>query len=223
MKGIKQWAYTNLADFYGHAGRIHDSYNHYLKALELDPNDAYAKKGIAWIVYSYEKNPDEALRILNSVMKDYFAPDYYLLKSQIYEFKDDMAAKEEQLDVYINAIKNKAYGAMYNQYNVQVYTQDHMNLTDAIAISKIDIENRPTPHSDDLLAWSYFKNGQLKEALSLTRNNVLGRTSEPMALYHSAEILKAAGEIEEVRALKPDLMNSAFEMGPIIAEKVNQL
>src|SRR5690606_18953473 len=87
MKGIKQWAYTNLADFYGHAGRIHDSYNHYLKALELDPNDAYAKKGIAWIVYSYEKNPDEALRILNSVMKDYLAPDYYLLKSQIYEFK----------------------------------------------------------------------------------------------------------------------------------------
>ncbi|WP_317127985.1 tetratricopeptide repeat protein [Gelidibacter gilvus] len=47
LKGIKQWAYTNLADFYGHAGRIEDSYTHFLKALEIDPNDAYAKKGIA--------------------------------------------------------------------------------------------------------------------------------------------------------------------------------
>ena len=52
VPSIKQWVYTNLADYYGHAGKIEASYKHYLKALELDPNDAYAKKGIAWIVYS---------------------------------------------------------------------------------------------------------------------------------------------------------------------------
>ncbi|MBO3100088.1 tetratricopeptide repeat protein [Gelidibacter pelagius] len=223
LKGIKQWAYTNLADFYGHAGRIDDSYTHFLMALELDPNDAYAKKGIAWIVYSHEKNPDEALRILNSVMKDYHAPDYYLMKSEIYEFKGDMAAKDEQLTLYTDAVKNKAYGDMYNQYNVQLYTDENQNLKDAIAISKIEIENRPTPHSYDLLAWSYFKDGQLQEALALTRNHVLGFTAEPMALYHSAEILKAAGELEDVKALKPDLMDSAYELGPIMAAKVSQL
>ncbi|WP_299390280.1 cell surface protein [uncultured Gelidibacter sp.] len=223
MDGVKQWSYTNLADFYGHAGRIEDSYNHFLKALELDPNDAYAKKGIAWIVYSHEKNADEALRILNSVMKDYQAPDYYLLKSQIFEFKGDMLAKNEQLALYQNAVKNTAYGAMYNQYNVQLYTQENHNLLEAIAIAKTEIENRPTPHSYDLLAWSYFKNGQLQEALQLTKNNVLGHTSEPKALYHSAEILKASGNLEKVKELKPDLMASAYELGPIMAEKVSQL
>ena len=57
LKGMKQWSYTNLADFYGHAGEIEKSYNLYLKALELDPTDAYAKKGIAWIAFSYENNP----------------------------------------------------------------------------------------------------------------------------------------------------------------------
>ncbi|WP_317127986.1 hypothetical protein [Gelidibacter gilvus] len=156
-------------------------------------------------------------------MKDYHAPDYYLLKSQIYEFKGDMAAKNEQLKLYINAVKNRDYGDMYNQYNVQLYTHENQNLEAAIAISKIEIENRPTAHSYDLLAWSYFKNGALQEALSLTRNHVLGYTSEPVALYHSAEILKAAGELEEVKALKPDLMASAYELGPIMAEKVSQL
>jgi tetratricopeptide (TPR) repeat protein len=223
MKGIKQWSYTNLADFYGHAGRIDDSYAHYLMALELDPNDAYAKKGIAWIVYSHEKNPDEALRILNSVMRDYHAPDYYLLKSEIHEFKGDMAAKDEQLALYIEAVKNKAYGDMYNQYNVLLYTQENQNLKEAIAVSKSEIENRPTPHSYDLLAWSYFKNGQLEEALNLTRNHVLGFTSEPLALYHSAEILKASGYLDEVKGLKPDLMDSTYELGPLMAEKVSQL
>jgi len=220
---IKQWSYTNLADFYGHAGRIEDSYQHFLKALELDPNDAYAKKGIAWIVYAHEKNPDEALRILNSVMKHYQAPDYFLLKSQIYEFKGDMKAKNEQLKRYYKAVKNEAYGAMYNQYNVQLYTQENSNLREAIAIAKTEIDNRPTPHSYDLLAWSYFKNGQLDEALNVTKNHVLGHTSEPMAMYHSAEILKATGNLDKVKELKPDLMASVYELGPLLAEKVSQL
>lgn len=223
LEGIKQWSYTNLADFYGHAGRIDESYNYFLKALKLNPNDAYAKKGIAWIIYSHEKNPDEALRILNTVTKDYHAPDYYLLKSQIHEFKGDIASKDEQLALYHDAVKNKAYGAMYNQYNVLLYTQENQNLQEAIAIAKMEIVNRPTPHSYDLLAWSYFKNGQLQEALELTKNQVLGKTSEPVALYHSAEILKAAGNLEEVKALKPDLMASAYELGPLMAKKVSQL
>ncbi|TDU39637.1 tetratricopeptide repeat protein [Gelidibacter sediminis] len=223
LDGIKQWSYTNLADFYGHAGRIEDSYTHFLKALELDPNDAYAKKGIAWIVYSHEKNPDEALRILNTVMKDYHAPDYYLLKSEIFEFKGDLTSKNEQLALYHDAVKNEAYGVMYNQYNVQLYTQENHNLLEAIAIAKIEVENRPTPHSYDLLAWSYFKNGQLQEALQLTKNHVLGHTSEPKALYHSAEILKASGNLEKVKELKPDLMASSYELGPIMAEKVSKL
>ena len=69
LDATKQWTYTNLADYYGHAGKIKQSYQYYLKALAIDENDAYAKKGIAWIIYSYEQNPKEALRILNTVMQ----------------------------------------------------------------------------------------------------------------------------------------------------------
>ena len=50
-KELLLWSYTNLADYYGHAGRIEDSYLHYLKSLEIDPHNAYAKKGIAWISF----------------------------------------------------------------------------------------------------------------------------------------------------------------------------
>lgn len=41
------WVYTNLADYYGHAGEIESSYEYYLKTLESDPSNAYAKKGLA--------------------------------------------------------------------------------------------------------------------------------------------------------------------------------
>jgi tetratricopeptide (TPR) repeat protein len=223
QKGIMQWTYTNLADFYGHAGKIDESYKLYLKALEIDPNDAYSKKGIAWIVYSYEKNPDEALRILNTVTETYHAPDYYLLKAEIYEFQGDKASKLEQFKLYKDAVKNESYGAMYNKYDVLLYTDENQNLDEAIAIAKIEVEHRPTPQSYDLLAWSYFRSGNISEALKVVDNHVVGHTFEPMALYHSAEIYKAAGKVDKANALKKEIAESSYELGPIIAEKVSKI
>lgn len=223
QKGIMQWTYTNLADFYGHAGKIDQSYKLYLKALEIDPNDAYSKKGIAWIVYSYEKNPDEALRILNTVTKTYHAPDYYLLKAEIYEFKGDNASKEDQLKLYKEAVKNEAYGAMYNKYNVLLYTDENQNLDEAIAIAKIEVEHRPTPQSYDLLAWAYHKNGNTQKAVEIVNKHIVGHTFEPMALYRSAEIYKAAGMGEKANELKKEIAESSYELGPIIAEKVSKI
>ena len=223
QNGIKQWTYTNLADFYGHAGEIDKSYALYLKALELDPNDAYSKKGIAWIVYSYEKNPDEALRILNTVTQSYHAPDYYLLKAEIYEFKGDVENKKKQLDFYKNAVKNEMYGAMYNKYNVLLYTDENENLDEAIALAKEEVEHRPTPESYDLLAWSYFNKGKITEALDIVDKYVVGKTFEPMALFHSAEIYKAAGMINKANDLKKEIADSSYELGPIVAEKVSKI
>ncbi len=60
---LKIWTYSNLGDFYGHAGRIEDAYQSYIKTLELDPTNAYAKKGLAWIAYSNDNDADEALQI----------------------------------------------------------------------------------------------------------------------------------------------------------------
>ena len=41
-KVLKIWSYSNLGDFYGHAGRIQESYDCYLKTLAIDPNYSYA-------------------------------------------------------------------------------------------------------------------------------------------------------------------------------------
>jgi predicted Zn-dependent protease len=202
LKGLKQWSYTNIADFCGHAGNIGQSYQYFLKALALDLNDAYAKKGIAWIVYSHEKNPDEALRILKSVMKTYKAPDYHLLKSEIAAYKCDDDMKKAQLGLYRTSMKNKAYGEIYNAYNILLYADENVQLQEAIAIAKIEVNNRATPQSYDLLAWYYFKNGNLQDALSIVETYIINKTYEPATLYHEAEIYKAAGKTENLIPLK---------------------
>ncbi|HEX6222949.1 MAG TPA: hypothetical protein VFZ52_00975, partial [Chryseolinea sp.] len=53
-KTLSAWTLSNLADMYGHAGRIEDSYAKYLQVLKDNPNDDYALKGIAWIAFSHD-------------------------------------------------------------------------------------------------------------------------------------------------------------------------
>jgi tetratricopeptide (TPR) repeat protein len=220
---LKQWSYTNLADFYGHAGRIKDAYNHYLKALELDPNDAYAKKGIAWIVFSHEKNPAEALRILNTIMSQHKAPDYYLLKAEIAEYMGKNAEKEQNIKTFMNAIQDKNYGVMYTSYAVSVLSEELSNTEKALEIAQQEVKLRPTPQSYDLLAWTYHLHGNSAKALEIIKNYVIDKTFEPVAMYHTAEILKANGNTTSVAEIKVELLESSFEVGPILTQKIERL
>ena len=223
LSGMKQWTYTNLADYYGHAGNIKASYVHYLKALELNPDDAYAKKGIAWIVYSHEKNPDEALRILNMATTTYNAPDYHLLKAEIAEYKGDLKMMNAQIELYHEAVKNPYYGSMYNAHNAKLSAEDENNTVHALKVAKTEIDNRPTPQSYDLLAWTYFNRGAIDEALKVMENHVVNKTYEPEALYHLAEVYKAAGHVKKAKKLKQELLESSFELGPLMEDKIKNI
>ena len=209
-----QWNYTNLADYFGHAGRINDSYNTYLKALAMNPNNSYAKKGIAWIVYSYERNPKEALRILETVTKENAAPDYHLLKAEIAGFMGDTVEKENQTKRYLAKVEDKNYGAMYAKYNVLLFADDETNQSKALEIARQEVAARPTAQSYDLLAWSYYKNGNIEKAIEISKNYVIGKTFEPQVLLHTAYILKANDNQKEAQKLKAELFEAIYELGP---------
>ncbi|OIQ23087.1 tetratricopeptide repeat protein [Lacinutrix sp. MedPE-SW] len=221
IKSSMQWSYTNIADFYGHDGQIQKSYNYFLKALELNPNDAYAKKGIAWIIYSYERNPEEALRILNTITTNYKAPDYYLLKAEIAEFMKDETANTKYLSQYKEAVKDSNYGDMYNAYNIELLAET--NPDSALVLSKKEIENRATAQTYDLLSWAHLQKGNTAEALKIAKEHVVNKTYEPTVLYHLAEIYKANNMEDELKPLKEELLGASYELGPIMETKIKQL
>lgn len=218
-RDLMQWNYTNLADYYGHAGRIKDSYDSYLKALKLGPS-AYAMKGIAWIVYSYERNPKEALRILDAIIPQNASPDYFLLKSEIAEYQHDEEAAQKNLKIYLSLINDHQYGVMYNTYKAEIYAENVLTADKSIKIAQTEVEERPTAMSYDLLAWSYLKNGHKKKALEIAKTYVIGQTFEPTALLHIAQILKANDLEKETKKLKKELLDCAYELGPVAYEEV---
>lgn len=223
LKGLKQWSYTNLADFYGHNGEIQKSYEHYLKALELNPNDAYAKKGIAWIVYSHERNPEQAMHILNSITQQHKSPDHYLLKAEIAEFMDLGSSKKQYLEDYFATVSDENYGVMYNTSSAILYAEELSETGKAMKLAQMEVSQRPTPQSYDLLAWTYYNQGDFKKALKIAEEHVVDKTFEPEALFHLAKIYKATGKTKEARGLKKELLESVYELGPVAEQEIRQI
>jgi len=222
-KTLKIWSYSNLGDFYGHAGRIQESYDSYLKTLAIDPNYSYALKGIAWIVFSHERNTKEAKRIVEAIEITHNTPDFYLLKSQIAQFEGDDAAALEDRNAYFAMLEKNNYGAMYNKYNTLIYADAKETAPKALEIAKIEVDHRPTPDSYDLLAWSYLNMGQKDKALEIAKKYVVGKSFEPKVQYHLAMIYKSNNENQKVAPIKEELLSSMYELGPNLEKKVNKL
>lgn len=217
-KYLKIWTYSNLADFYGHAGRIKDSYNYYLKTLALQPDNSYVKRKIAWIVYAAEGNTEESHRILDSVMKNHKVPDYQLLKAELYTFEENTSEAKKAEEAFINAVSTGEYGAMYNTYLIELYAESDSKK--ALALAEKEVTARDTPLINAYLAWAQLKDEQKEAALQTIETKVLGKTFEPTAMYYAALVFKANGVKEKVKELKAELETAGFELGPVFSEKI---
>lgn len=217
------WVYSNIADYYGHDGRIQDSYQHYLKTLEIDSSNAYAKKGIAWIAYSKDKNSVEAQRILDSVLTAHVSPDYYLLKAEIAEFQNDEEAKKNAMDSFWKLANNPAYGNMYNTHKIEVLAEDPATKKEALALAEQEIKNRATPETYQVLALANLENGYKEKALKIINDHVVDKTFEPTALLTMAKIYKANLMPDKLEDLKEELLEAGYEMGPVKLREIHSL
>lgn len=220
---LKIWSYSNLGDFYGHAGRIQDSYDSFLKTLAIDPNYSYALKGIAWIVFSKERNTNEANRIIDAIAKKHNTPDFYLLKSQMAQFEGNKKEELKNKKAYFTMMEQNNYGAMYNKYNTLIYADDKKTAQKALEIAKLEVDHRPTADSYDLLAWSYLNVGENKKALEIAQRHVVGKSFEPKVQYHLAMIYKSNNLASKTKPIKKELLTSLYELGPNFEKKINLL
>lgn len=223
LPGLKGWIYTNLADYYGHAGRLEDSYSHYLKSLALGENEAYALKGIAWIAYSYENDAKEALKILEGIPIEGFTPDMFLLMAEIAEFDMRTDLYQKAMGMYMNEVKKPGYGAMYAKYNVLIGCDDDRMKEQALQEAAMEVERRPSVESYDLLAWALFKSGRTDQALEIVEEHLYQKTFEPEVLYHMAEIFKANELEDRIPDLKKELEASIYELGPTMKPAIERL
>ncbi len=220
---LKEWSYANLADFYGHAGRIQDSYEHYLKTLALNASNAHAKKGIAWIAYSHDNDPEEAKRILSEVQKTHDSPDHDLMLAEIATLEGDEPARLKHLDAYAKKTSDPDYGIMYNIPTAVLQLEEVGNYDRGIALAEKEVQGRATPETYGLLAYALMQAGKSEEAKALVTREVIGKTHEPAVLLQAAEVLKGAGDTKVKDSLKEELIEASYELGPVTMKRVRRL
>lgn len=219
----KEWIYSNIADFYGHAGRIEESYQYYLKTLELDQNNMYALKGIAWIAFSNDRSVVKSSKIIDFIETKHLVPDLYLLKADIYEYQDNISAKEKALEKYSSVLEENNYGDMYNKYNALLFAESNDKKEIALKIAQREIDNRPTPESYDLLAWTYYNMGDYEKAYEIASNFTINKSFEPTILFHNELILKANKKLTSKNSNKNELLESLFELGPNLENQIKSI
>ncbi len=219
-KELYCWALSNLGDMYGHAGRIRESYEAYLKVLEKQPDYDYALKGIAWIAYAHDQKPEEAKRIIHFLRKKKDSPDYLLFLAEIADYQGDEKAKKAHLKAFYEEVSKPSYGPMYYKYLIELALEEYDDPDQAIRLAQQEVQNRPCVQSYDLLAWSYFKQGSLDKAYQIAREQVEEKSYEPDVLYHLGVILKAKGEEDKARKYLEEAAESSFELGPITTREI---
>lgn len=222
-KSLKEWAYANLGDFYGHAGRIGDSYEQYLKTLKLNPNNAHVKKGIAWIAYSHDDDIAEAKRILNKVRKTHASPDHDLLLAEIAAYENNDSAKMRYLDAYLLKSSVPEYGRMYNIPTAMIQLEEINNYAVGITLAEAEVAERATPETYGLLAYAYLQAGDKEKARDIVAREIVGKTYEPAVLLQAAEVFKATGQTAERAMLKEELSGAAYELGPLTYKRIQML
>lgn len=217
------WALSNMADMYGHGGLVEKSYQTYLKVLHLDPNYLYALKGIAWIAYSHDNNPQEAKRILHYILRQRTMPDIYLFLSEIAEWEGNADGKDRMDKQFIGTVSSPAYGNMYNKYLIALLAESPLTLPKAMELAKLEIDSRSTPETWSWYAWVLYRQGNTQEAWTIMNNHVINRTFEPEVLYRLGQVLIASGQLEQGRKMLQECLESKFELGPVIVKDIRAL
>jgi hypothetical protein len=112
---------------------------------------------------------------------------------------------------------------MYNKYNALLFSDSTDKVAQAITIAEKEISNRPTSESYDLLAWAYYNNKEYKKALDISEKHTIGKSHEPLILFHNELILKANNKLTENNSNKKELLASIYELGPNLEKDIKNL
>ncbi len=221
-KSLYCWTLSNLADMYGHAGRVRDAYNAYINVLQKDSTYIYALKGIAWIVYSHDGDAKEARRIIQYLQSQTPVPDHWLTLAEIADYEGDGELKQKYIQQFLSQVSQPGYGDMYNKYLTLLYTDEVKDYDKAMQLAAREVANRPTPETYNWLAWVHFLKGEKEKALEYAEQQVYRKTFEPDALLHTAIIFADNGKKKEAKNLLQECLASSFEIGPLQSRKVKE-
>lgn len=222
---LTAWSKSNLADMYGHANQVRQSYEHYLEVLAMTNTGGsylHSLKGIAWITYAYDKNPELAKEILHFVDEQIHSPDIKPMLAEIAEYEGDAKRKEQLLRAFVKEARKPRYFGMYDATLIDIAATEIDNTDWAMELVEKELTNRPSPQIYDLMAWTLLHRDKPEKALEIIKKHVEGQTHEPVPAYHMAKVYHANGLESEARKYFEEALAAGYELGPVTVNDIKE-
>lgn len=180
-------------------------------------------KGIAWLAFSHDKDAVKAKKILHYLQQQHRVPDYDLLLAEIAAYEKDAIARQQYQQQFLEATRNTLYGDMYNKYLFGLQVEAPASITRALQLARREVQHRPTPEAYSWLARTYCEQGAVDKTLAIARSQVENKCFEPEVLYNLGLIYMAGGHKDNAKQYLREAQNSAYELGPVQANQLQQL
>jgi len=102
-------------------------------------------------------------------------------------------AKKEYALVETIARLNKANGVRGDMLTARFYADHDIHLAEALKMAEDEYANRKNVYQADTLAWCYFKNGRLEDALKMMKEAMSQSTPDSMFYFHQGMIESKLG------------------------------
>ena len=204
------WTYFQLGEYLFQAGDLAGADAAYQSALEALPGYYRGFSGLAKVRVAQEKY-EEGIAFYKKAIEAVPFPEYAAALGDVYTKlgRTDEAKKQYDLVEYIGYLTDLNQHN-YNRDLALFYADRDVKLPESLELAQRELEVRRDVYTQDVLAWSLYKNGKLKEA-STTMDKALSMgTKDAMFYFHAGLIHRDLGDVDVAR----DYLSRALAINP---------
>lgn len=223
-RAFRAWAHTEVGHFNHHTGNPRAAVGHYVAALDLTPGAPAPLAALGWLAFTVDRNPDLARQLIGYAVDNGGELDLYQRLREISLWEGDHQSAEN----YAREFEHRARVddpelRLYRRPLAQIFADVPGRASEAVALAKTDLDERPTSESWDTYAWALFRDGKREAACGASERSLEGVSPEPVVLFHAGTILQACGERDRARGLLEEALTAVGELGPRVADQIHLL
>jgi tetratricopeptide (TPR) repeat protein len=188
------WSEYQLGEVLFLAGETNAAENAYLASLDTCPGYYRALAGLAKVRAAQGRYLD-AVKLYNQAIAKVPYPEYAAALGDIYRHLGQLDNAKKQYDlVEFTAYLSQINRQIHNRDLALFYADHDLKLPESLALAQNELEVRRDIYTWDVVAWSLFKNGKLREASEAISNALEQGTKDPQLFFHAGMIYEKLGD-----------------------------
>jgi tetratricopeptide (TPR) repeat protein len=194
-------AYTRvlLGTLYFNSARLDEAGAEYQQTLAEDPGYAPALAGLGRVRAAQKRFP-ESTALYEQAVQAYPLPDIVVALGDVYATRGDKGKAKRTYD--LARAEQRLYQANGVDLDAELalFEIDHGgDVTAALSSAEKALRDRPNVATDDVVAWARFRAGNVRGALTASRDALRLGVRDALFYYHAGAIENALGMLVEAR------------------------